>query len=80
MKKEGESAEPYKLAHIRMMNVSYLEHEALEEANTCVFKGSFYDEERKNVEVVIPPTSFFKLHKQKDCQQVFEKVGQDTYF
>lgn len=75
-----EEVEPYKPIEVHVMDTSYVEQEAMEVTDACLFKGTFYDKQNKKVGVVLPPENFFKLHKAKECQEVFRKVGLDGYF
>ena len=80
MFEEADTVEPFKPTDVRVMEISHLERKTLEEANTCIFRGTFYDEERKSVSVILPPATFFKLHEDPVCQNAFNKVGLEKYF
>lgn len=56
-----------------------METEDLDQAETCLFKGNFYDKEKRKVGVVLPPDSFFKLHNTEECKRVFGKVDLEGY-
>ena len=47
MTDEEKEAEPYQLYDVKVMDINYIEKEALEAANACVFKGNFQDEGQK---------------------------------
>lgn len=62
------------------MDTSYIDQAPLEAAETCIFKGEFFDKEQKKVGTVILPDSFFALHKAEPNMDIFKKVGLDGYF
>ena len=73
-------ADPYKLVEVNIVETSHLEVEDLKKVNACLFNGILFDKSQKKVGVVLPPDSFFALHKQEECVAVFEKVGLEGYF
>ena len=59
---------------MKIMDVSYVDQAALEAAETCIFKGAFYDKEQWKVGTVILPDTFFMLHQDLGCKEVFEII------
>ena len=57
-----EVEEPFKAREIQVMETSYVDQTPLDLANTCIFKGEFYDQDKKKVGMVLLPDSFFDLH------------------
>lgn len=51
------------LSNVKIMEVSYIDQEALEASNTCLFNGTFYDKDKKKVGMGIPPDTFFNSIK-----------------
>lgn len=64
---EEEESVPYKLLDVRHMETNYIDRESLRQVETGIFKGTFLDEEKKNVSVILPPASSFKLHMRRHC-------------
>lgn len=62
------------------METSYIDQVALEAADTCIFKGEFYDLENRKVGLVILPESFFDLHHVEVNMRIFKQVGLEGYF
>ena len=75
-----EAEEPFKAKEIHVMETSYVDKKPLDLANTCIFKGEFYDQEKRKVGMVLLPNSFFDLHQAERNMQVFKQVGLDGYF
>ena len=62
------------------MDTSYVDQATLDLADTCIFKGKFYDQEKKKVGMVVLPDSFFALHQAEPNMRSFRQVGLDGYF
>lgn len=69
-----ETEEPFKARKIQVMETSYVDQTPLDLANTCIFKGEFYDLEKRKVRMVLLPDSFFNLHQAEPNMQVFRQV------
>lgn len=50
-----EAEDPFKAKEIQVMETSYVDQTPLDLANTCIFKGEFYDQEKKKVGMVLFP-------------------------
>ena len=75
-----DAIEPFKAQDVQVMETSYVDKTPLDLANTCIFKGDFYDQEKKKVGMVLLPDTFFDLHQAEPNMDVFKKVGLDGYF
>ena len=53
-----EAVEPFKAKDVQVMETSYVDKTPLDLANTCIFKGDFYDQDKKKVGMVLLPDSF----------------------
>ena len=55
--------ESFKARDLQIMETSYVDQVPLEATETCIFKGEFFDQEKRKVGVVVLPDSFFALHQ-----------------
>ena len=75
-----EVEEPFKAKDVQVMETSYVDKTPLDFTNTCIFKGDFYDQDKKKVGMVLLPDTFFDLHQAEPNMNIFKQVGLDGYF
>lgn len=75
-----EEEEPFKAKDVQVMETSYVDKTPLDLANTCIFKGEFYDQDKKKVGMVLLPDTFFDLHQVEPNMKILRHVGLDGYF
>ena len=70
-----DAVEPFKAQDVQVMETSYVDKTPLDLANTCIFKGDFYDEEKRKVGMVLLPDTFFDLHQAEPTWKFSRKWG-----